>query len=127
MRQPSPSSTLAIGYITGGVLLTIWAAVWYYFLSNDESGEPVARWKWYVCIGLLCSGIAIAVIGVLVGRIGREAQHADATIGQLTGAIVTPNTPNGQVLPANTGAVAPGVGGQAVVPTTVAGSPRAGV
>ena len=88
LRQPSPSSVLAIMFITVGTLGAIWAAVWYYFLRVNE--EPSQSWRYFVCTGLFLSGLAVATIGILVGRIGREAQNADTPIGQVTAAAVKP-------------------------------------
>ncbi len=90
LRQPSPSTGLAIGYITVGTLAAIWATVWWYFLRN-EAAERVSAWQWYVCAGLFWSGVAVGVIGLLVGRIGLEAQNADVPLGQVTAAAVEPN------------------------------------
>ena len=121
VRQPSPSTGIAIMYITVGVLMTIWAAVWYYFLNHRE--EVAYDWKYFVCIGLLLSGVSIAVIGLLVGRIGREAQHADIPVGQVTSATVQPTNTDGQPLPAQplaaaqpAVAVQPAVAAQPVAP-----------
>jgi hypothetical protein len=93
VRQPSPSTSLAILYITVGVLLTIWSAVWYWFL---RSREGVPDWEYFVCCGLFFSGLALGIIGVLVGRIGRAAQHADIPVGQVTAATVQPTNTSGQ-------------------------------
>lgn len=104
VRQPSPSTGLAIVYLTVGVLTTIWASVWYYFLSRQQ--EPVAEWKWYVCLGLLFSGIALSVIGLAVGRIGREAQNADVPVAPSNlpaQPAVQPQAPVAQAAPAAPG------------------------
>jgi hypothetical protein len=90
LRQPSPSTGLAIFYITIGTLLAIWGGVWYYFLRNEGPANPPATWQYYVCAGVFLSGIAIAIIGLLVGRIGQEAQNADTPIGKVTAAEVKP-------------------------------------
>jgi len=79
VRQPSASTGTAVLFITVGVLMAIWSAVWYFFLARAELAPP--EWKWYVCAGLFFSGVALTVIGILVGRIGREAKQADSTVG----------------------------------------------
>lgn len=104
VRQPSRSTQLSIMYITVGVLLTIWSSVWYYFLRNSE--YPAANWRYYVCIGLLFSGIAVLIIGLLLGRIGREAQHADVPIGYMPPA-TTPVVPAAPVTAATAAPAAP--------------------
>jgi hypothetical protein len=113
VRQPSPSTSLSILYLTIGVLLTIWAAVWYWFLSHR--GESVADWNYFVCAGMFFSGLALSVIGLLVGRIGRAAQHADVPVGQMTAATVQPTNTAGQPLPA-----APPAAAQPAVPAVPA-------
>ena len=92
LRQPSPSTGLAIFYITIGTLLAIWGGVWYYFLHNEgpANSNPPGVWQYYVCTGVLLTGIALTIIGLLVGRIGQEAQNADTPIGQVTAAQVKP-------------------------------------
>jgi len=116
VRQPSPSTGIAIMYITVGVLLTIWSAVWYYFLSHRELTS--SDWRYFVCAGLFFSGLALMIIGLLVGRIGREAQHADIPVGQMTSATVQPTNTAGQPVPAPAQA-AP----MAAVPAPVAVAP----
>ena len=39
LRQPSPSTHISVGYLTVGILMAIWAAVWYYFLKRREEGR----------------------------------------------------------------------------------------
>jgi hypothetical protein len=88
LRQPSKSTGISIFYITVGILAAIWAAVWYFFLRNRE--QPASDWNYYLCAGLFFSGIALLLIGLLVGRIGQQARQADNPVGQVTAAAVTP-------------------------------------
>lgn len=78
IKQQSPSGGTAVAYITVGTLAAIWGGIWLYFIRTEAD---VARWQYYVSTGVLLSGLALAVIGVLVGRIGAEAQHADVPVG----------------------------------------------
>lgn len=125
LRQPSPSTGIAVMFITLGTLAAIWAGVWYYYLRNAE--VLTNDWRYFVCTGLFLSGVAVAIIGLLVGRIGQEAQNADAPIGEVTAAAVQPvGTPvvtqgavQPAVVPANAAApVAPQVPVPAVPQTT---------
>lgn len=76
-RLPSGSATLAIGYITTGVLTVVWTTVWLiYLLSNSVE----AHGSYYMCFGLMTSGVALMVIGILMGRIGQEAKNADGVV-----------------------------------------------
>jgi hypothetical protein len=71
-----PAARSALTYITTGALLDVWAGVWYWYMHTHPDG--VRNGWWYVCIGILLSGVVLIVIGCMVGRIGREAQHADS-------------------------------------------------
>jgi hypothetical protein len=112
LRQPSHSARWSLIYITAGTLITIWAIVWCFFLVRNGASNP---WEWYICIGFFLSGVALILIGVMVGRIGQEAKHADTPVGQVTAATVSsppkPDTPT----QAPTTSTAPG---QAPVVTT---------
>src|SRR5215218_4385283 len=90
LRQQSPATRVAIYYITVGTLATIWGGVWMYYLRNDAGPTPPGVWQYYVCTGVLLSGIAVTIIGLMVGRIGLEAQNADVPIGEVTAAAVKP-------------------------------------
>lgn len=74
-RLPSGSATLAIGYITTGVLTVVWTTVWLIYLMSNSSES---HGSYYICFGLMTSGVALMVIGILMGRIGQEAKNADA-------------------------------------------------
>ena len=78
LRAPSRSAGTAIWFITVGVLMMIWTGVWYYSMWGVE-GTPEGRK--YICAGLFFSGLAVAVIGLMIGQIGRAAKRADNTVG----------------------------------------------
>ncbi len=73
----NPAARSAITYITVGALTVVWAGVWYWYMHSVGPGNRDGTW-WYVCTGMLLSGLVLMTIGFLVGRIGREARHADA-------------------------------------------------
>ena len=60
---------LAISYITAGTLMVVWSIIWllYLTLSLDVTGAV------YLATGVVLSGIAVVVIGMKVGDIGKEA------------------------------------------------------
>jgi len=70
--------------------MDVWAGVWYWYMHSIQDGNRDGSW-WYVCIGLLLSGVVLMVIGLLIGRIGREARHADAPPATATEAQLTAN------------------------------------
>jgi hypothetical protein len=63
----------ALTYITVGVLTVIWAGVWYVYLFNNPSAQSASYW----CTGFLVTGLAMVVIGLVLGMISRSARHAD--------------------------------------------------
>jgi hypothetical protein len=73
----NPAARSALTYITCGALTDIWAGVWYWYLRSQPQGNIDTTW-YYVVVGLLLSGAVLIVIGLLIGRIGRAARHADA-------------------------------------------------
>jgi hypothetical protein len=101
LKQHSRSAALAIGYVTTGALAMIWAGIWLYWML--EHGVERGDSKYYVCLGLFLSGLAVFIIGLAVGRLGREAKQADTTAG-----VVAPQIPGaGMVAPAAPVAGAP--------------------
>jgi len=86
----NPAARSALWYITIGSLLDVWAGVWYWYMRSIPDGNRDTSW-WYICMGLLLSGVVLIVIGLLVGRIGREARHADAPPAGLAEAQMTAN------------------------------------
>lgn len=74
-RSMSQGAGVAVAYITLGILTMIWTAIWYNWLRNH--GTPEGDWKNYVCAGLFFSGLAVTLIGLLLGQIGRAAKKAD--------------------------------------------------
>jgi hypothetical protein len=57
LRDQSRSAAGAIGYVTIGTLMVIWAGLWYYyFLLPDPNPTP---WQRFTCVGMILSGVAI--------------------------------------------------------------------
>jgi len=71
-------------FTTIGTLSAIWAGVWYYYLRTQQ--VPSESVRYFICTGLFLSGIALVVIGQVVGRIGRQAKEAD--LPPTTGAVI---------------------------------------
>jgi hypothetical protein len=59
--------------------MVIWAGLWYYFFLWPDPNP--STWQRFICAGTICSGIAIGVIGLLFGLIGRSSKDADTTVG----------------------------------------------
>ena len=79
LRNQSRSSAGAIKYVTVGVLMMIWAGLWYYYFIMPQSDPPAGQK--FACVGFILSGSAIGAIGLLFGLIGRGAKGADTTVG----------------------------------------------
>jgi hypothetical protein len=92
---PSSAPGTSLAYITVGSILAIWSAVWYIAF------RPETRWGFAICLGLFLTGVAFLVIGFGVGRIGREARHAELPPADDTARVVATApppqaVPNGQ-------------------------------
>jgi hypothetical protein len=70
----SSAARTALIYITAGALLVIWTGVWYFYLRQSA---PEGDSRYYWCGGFAVTGIALIVIGLGVGQIGRAARNAD--------------------------------------------------
>ena len=67
---------LAITDITCGTLMVVWSLVWliYLTLPRDVSGYI------YIASGVVLSGIAVVLIGLSVGNIGKDANADDPEV-----------------------------------------------
>ena len=55
--------------------MAVWAAVSYIYLLNQEL--PTHHGSYYWCYGFFFTGLALLVIGILLGRISRAARAAE--------------------------------------------------
>lgn len=122
LSQPAFGPRTALGYITGGLLLDVWTAVYYFvFLGGNIISNTTRFWL----LGLFLTGLVFIFLGAFLGPIGRaarkaelppdEAIQAEANI-QATAAANPPPVvqPNAAVPPVGT--VAPAVPANGVVP-----------
>ena len=86
-QQPSSAARISLVYITVGALSVIWTSVWYVYLHNNP---PDANNVYYLCGGFLVTGLALMLIGFMVGQIGRSARPADIVPHEVTPVIATP-------------------------------------
>jgi len=107
------AATLSVGYITAGTLILIWSSVYYLYQLNH--GELTAETR-YWCYGFMLTGITIAVIGVLLGRIGAAARPAEVAAPEAGAPAGAPVPAAGQVVAQNGAAVAPAAVMPAVAP-----------
>jgi hypothetical protein len=85
LSKPSPAAQTSLIYITIGALTDVWSAIWYAYLRHNP---PAADSTWYWCYGFFLSGLALLIIGLAVGRIGRSARHAELPPEETTPVVV---------------------------------------
>lgn len=90
LSNPSWSSRLAVGYITGGALIDVWCLIWYSWL---KAHPPESDASYYWCLGLALTGLTLVVIGFALGRIGRSAREAELPPKEATPLAVVADRP----------------------------------
>lgn len=81
LSKPSFAPQTALVYITVGALTDVWSGLWYWYLSKHP---PVSDSTWWWCYGFLLSGLALLIIGLFLGQIGRSARHAELPPEEVT-------------------------------------------
>ena len=110
LSKPSSAAKTALFYITAGSLMVVWTACWWIF------NRPENRTGQLFCVGFFFTGLVLLVIGFSLGRIGREARHAELPPKEVTPGSARPAAPGQPVAP--TQAVNPAVAAPST--TTVA-------
>jgi hypothetical protein len=74
---------LAVSYITFGMLMIVWSVIWLVYLTvpSDVKGSV------YIASGIILSGIAVVLIGMRLGDIGKEANRDEAEIQEAEASI----------------------------------------
>jgi hypothetical protein len=128
LSKPSPTALAAVSYITIGALTGIWSGIWYAYLRHSP---PENDFTWYCCYGFLLTGLTLFVIGLMIGRIGRSARHAELPPEEVTAAVVKADqeaAANAPVIaPIDPAGAAVVSNGQTVVPpkpVTIASPPK---
>ena len=81
LTKPSSAACASLLYVTIGVLTGVWSGVWYWYMTGHPP-ENAATWYW--CYGFLLTGLALLVIGLAIGPIGRAARHAELPPAEVT-------------------------------------------
>lgn len=105
MKSPARSAAGAIMYVTIGTLMVIWAGLWYEFFLYPVPNPPA--WQKFVCVGTILSGIAVGIIGLAFGTIGREAKSADNAVGIAPAGPIAPVIAGGITTAAPVAPIAP--------------------
>lgn len=74
MTRPPAEARIAVTYITGGAILDVWTAIWYWYLRNNP---PETDTPYYFCAGFFLTGLVFMMIGFALGRISRAARRAE--------------------------------------------------
>jgi hypothetical protein len=100
LSKPSTTALAAVIYVTVGALIDVWSGIWYSYLRH---APPDNDFTWYWCYGFLLTGAVLFVIGLMIGRIGRSARHAELPPEEVTPAV----TETDQIVAANPPVVVP--------------------
>lgn len=73
--QTSGSAFMAVIYITIGAVLDVWSVIWYLYLNRHPPGVDT---PYFWCYGFFFTGLALIIIGLALGKIGRQARHAES-------------------------------------------------
>jgi len=81
LRSTSAPAKTALIYITVGTLIMIWTGVYFaYHYNSDSNPDPVNYW----ISGAMATGLALVVIGLATGQIGRSAKPAESELPPIT-------------------------------------------
>ena len=120
LTTPSGAFPISLVYITVGTLIDIWSGVAMIYYP------PETNWGHFLLVGSLITGIALLVICLLLGPIGRAARHAELPPTEVTDAVAT----TAQTAAANPPPVVPTTAappGEIVVPSGTPAMPAATV
>ena len=84
LSKPSSAAPTSLFYITVGALMTVWSAIWFFYLSRHGSDHKVV---YYVCTGFLVTGLVLLTIGIMIGPMGRFARKAELPPSEAMGTI----------------------------------------
>src|SRR5687767_11118386 len=72
LSHPAFGPRTALAYVTGGTLMCVWTAVWYYTREYE-----LTRSQWFWVAGFFLSGLTFVFLGLLLGPLGRAARQAE--------------------------------------------------
>src|SRR5262245_17507918 len=74
VTKTSPAAQTALYYITAGALVLVWSGVWLVWLWGHTDSSSTS---YYFCTGTILTGLALLVIGLLLGPIGKASKPAE--------------------------------------------------
>lgn len=72
LSHPAFGPRTALGYVTGGALMCVWTAVWYYTRDHELSNT-----EWFWVAGFFLTGTTFIILGLILGPLGRAARQAE--------------------------------------------------
>jgi hypothetical protein len=89
------SAQLSVIYITAGALIDVWSGIWCVYLAKHDAVNDLS---WYLCWGLVLSGLVLVGIGLILGQIERVSRNAQlareaaaaVAQAQTTAPVITP-------------------------------------
>src|SRR5207244_1868987 len=118
LPKPTSLAHVSLVYVTVGALIDIWVCAWYFTHPHDPENLSGRFWQ----AGFFLTGLALMVIGLTLGQIGRFARRAELPPEE--GAVPTAGIP--PTVTEKTPAVVPTtatVVPAAPAPTTLPGTP----
>jgi hypothetical protein len=77
LSNQTESAKVSLIYITLGSLIDIWTGVYWWIDVRNRADHEVTSSTYFWLSGFFLTGLALIVIGVMLGRIGRAARHAE--------------------------------------------------
>lgn len=73
LSHPSFGPRTALTYVTGGTLLSIWTALWYFLMIEGEPTHTTYFWL----AGFFLTGLTFVFLGLFLGPLGRAARASE--------------------------------------------------
>lgn len=73
LSHPSFGPRTALWFVTGGALLSIWTALYYFMMIEGEPNRATN----FVLLGLFLSGMVFVMMGLFLGPLGRVARQSE--------------------------------------------------
>jgi hypothetical protein len=79
LTRPAFGPAAALAYVTGGALLCVWTAVWYFTRETE-----LTRSQWFWVAGFFLTGTTFVFLGLILGPLGRAARQAELPPAEAT-------------------------------------------
>lgn len=84
LSKPSSAVHVSILFITAGALIDVWSGIWCWYLTMHSPTNDIS---WFLCWGLILTGLVLVGIGFTLGQIGRAARTAELPPVEVTAAV----------------------------------------